>query len=61
VSFGWISTDIYIHRCKKCKGEKTVKEKKAVDVLVERGMSHNQKIVMKGEADQQVCRLIFYS
>jgi len=40
-------------RCKKCKGEKTVKEKKAVDVLVERGMSHNQKIVMKGEADQQ--------
>ncbi|KAF9516997.1 hypothetical protein BS47DRAFT_1371562 [Hydnum rufescens UP504] len=40
-------------RCKKCKGEKTVKEKKAVDVMVERGMSHNQKIVMKGEADQQ--------
>ena len=28
-------------------------------MLVERGMSHNQKIVMKGEADQQVRRLIF--
>jgi hypothetical protein len=38
-----------------------VKEKKAVDVLVERGMSHNQKIVMKGEADQQVSRInIFF-
>lgn len=42
-------------RCKKCKGNKTTKEKKAVDLIIERGMAHNQKIVLKGEGDQQVC------
>ncbi|KAF8339684.1 uncharacterized protein EI90DRAFT_2270038 [Cantharellus anzutake] len=40
-------------RCKKCKGKKTIKEKKAVDLVVEKGMAHNQKIVMKGAGDQQ--------
>jgi DnaJ-class molecular chaperone len=45
-------------RCKKCKGNRTTKEKKAVDLVVERGMMHNQKIVLKGEGDQQVYRYL---
>ncbi|KAF8322476.1 DnaJ-domain-containing protein [Clavulina sp. PMI_390] len=40
-------------RCKKCKGNCTTKEKKAVDLVIERGMCHNQKIILKGEGDQQ--------
>lgn len=44
-------------RCNKCQGEKTVQEKKVLDVIVEKGMSHNQKIFFRGEADQKVPRL----
>lgn len=40
-------------RCKKCKGEKTVKEKKRVDIYIEKGMSDKQKIVLHGEGDQE--------
>ncbi|KAG9017151.1 hypothetical protein FRB90_001575 [Tulasnella sp. 427] len=40
-------------RCKKCKGEKTVKEKKKVDIYIEKGMADKQKIVLHGEGDQE--------
>jgi DnaJ family protein A protein 2 len=40
-------------RCKKCKGEKVVEEKKHLDFWVEKGMEEGDKIVLKGEADQE--------
>jgi DnaJ family protein A protein 2 len=40
-------------RCKKCKGEKVVEEKKPLDFWVERGMEDGDTIVLKGEADQE--------
>lgn len=42
-------------RCPKCKGEKTVQEKKVLEVQIEKGMQHGQKIPFRGEADQKVC------
>lgn len=39
-------------RCLTCKGKKVTKEKKTLEVFVEKGMRHRQKIVFKGEADQ---------
>jgi DnaJ family protein A protein 2 len=41
-------------KCKKCKGKKVVAEKKVLDVFIEKGMADGQKIVMKGEGDQEV-------
>ncbi len=41
-------------RCKKCKGVKTVEEKKILEIFIEKGMQNNQRIVMQGEADQEV-------
>ena len=43
-----------LRRCKKCKGKQTTKEKKAVDLNIDPGMRHKQRIVLKGEGDQQV-------
>uniref|UniRef100_A0A915BWQ7 Chaperone DnaJ C-terminal domain-containing protein n=1 Tax=Parascaris univalens TaxID=6257 RepID=A0A915BWQ7_PARUN len=40
-------------RCKTCKGEKTLPVTKTLEVHVERGMRHNQKVTFRGEADQQ--------
>jgi DnaJ family protein A protein 2 len=40
-------------RCPKCNGEKTVQEKKVLDVHIDKGMTHGQKIVFRGEADQK--------
>ncbi|KII89757.1 hypothetical protein PLICRDRAFT_39921 [Plicaturopsis crispa FD-325 SS-3] len=40
-------------RCKKCKGEKTVKEKTRQEIFVEKGMSDRQRIVLAGEGDQE--------
>ncbi|KAG0367718.1 hypothetical protein BGZ54_003396 [Gamsiella multidivaricata] len=40
-------------RCKKCKGNKVVNEKKVMEIFIEKGMRHGEKIPMKGEADQQ--------
>jgi len=40
-------------RCKKCQGNKTVDEQKILDVYIDKGMQHNQKIVFKEEGDQQ--------
>ncbi|GAA5966027.1 hypothetical protein JCM21900_004928 [Sporobolomyces salmonicolor] len=38
--------------CKKCKGARTVKEKKRVEFFLERGMHMGEKIVLKGEGDE---------
>ncbi|XP_068634075.1 chaperone protein dnaJ A6-like [Aristolochia californica] len=39
-------------RCMLCKGNKVTKEKKVLEVYVEKGMKHDQKIVFEGEADE---------
>eukprot|EP00002_Diphylleia_rotans_P040418 TRINITY_DN9570_c0_g1_i4.p1 TRINITY_DN9570_c0_g1~~TRINITY_DN9570_c0_g1_i4.p1 ORF type:complete len:276 (-),score=63.43 TRINITY_DN9570_c0_g1_i4:271-1098(-) len=39
-------------KCKKCTGQKVVEEKKILEVAVDRGATHGQKIVFTGEADQ---------
>lgn len=39
-------------RCKECSGQKVTKEKKTLEVFINRGMSHNEKIVFPGEADE---------
>lgn len=38
--------------CKNCKGKKVVKDKKVLQVYVDPGMVHGQKIVFSGEADE---------
>ncbi|KZV97452.1 DnaJ-domain-containing protein [Exidia glandulosa HHB12029] len=40
-------------RCKKCKGECTVKEKKRQEINIDRGMGDREKIVLAGEGDQR--------
>ncbi|THH19798.1 hypothetical protein EW146_g1418 [Bondarzewia mesenterica] len=40
-------------RCKKCKGDKTVKEKTRQEIFVEQGMSDGQRIVLAGAGDQE--------
>ncbi|KAL6523794.1 DNAj domain protein [Orobanche hederae] len=39
-------------RCPQCKGEKVSQEKKVLEVIVEKGMQHGQKITFPGEADE---------
>uniref|UniRef100_A0A9J7Y122 DnaJ homolog subfamily A member 2 n=1 Tax=Cyprinus carpio carpio TaxID=630221 RepID=A0A9J7Y122_CYPCA len=39
-------------RCKKCEGKKVIKEVKILEVHVDKGMKHGQKITFGGEADQ---------
>lgn len=39
-------------RCKKCKGEKTVEEKKVLELYIPRGSIEGDKIVLAGEADE---------
>ncbi|KAF9000606.1 DnaJ C terminal domain-containing protein [Cyathus striatus] len=41
-------------RCKKCKGEKTVKQKTRQEIFIEKGMTDRQRIVLAGAGDQQV-------
>jgi DnaJ family protein A protein 2 len=40
------------NRCKTCKGNKTVKEVKTLEVFVEKGMRNKEKVTFTGEADQ---------
>uniref|UniRef100_A0A1L8DU99 Putative molecular chaperone dnaj superfamily protein n=1 Tax=Nyssomyia neivai TaxID=330878 RepID=A0A1L8DU99_9DIPT len=40
-------------RCKTCGGKKTVRERKILEVHVEKGMRDGQKIVFSGEGDQE--------
>ncbi|KAI5057530.1 hypothetical protein GOP47_0027545 [Adiantum capillus-veneris] len=39
-------------KCTQCKGEKIVQDKKTMEVHVEKGMQHGQKITFPGEADE---------
>lgn len=39
-------------RCRKCEGHKVCKETKLLEVHVDKGMKHGQKITFTGEADQ---------
>ncbi|KAI3984609.1 hypothetical protein MKX01_040486 [Papaver californicum] len=39
-------------KCQQCKGNKVTKEKKVLEVHVEKGMQHAQKIVFEGQADE---------
>ncbi|KAK5664350.1 hypothetical protein OQA88_573 [Cercophora sp. LCS_1] len=39
-------------RCKKCKGKRTVKEHKALELYIPRGSMQGDRIVLEGEADQ---------
>ncbi|KAK3940344.1 hypothetical protein QBC46DRAFT_364128 [Diplogelasinospora grovesii] len=39
-------------RCKKCKGKRTVKENKALELYIPRGSMGGEYIVLEGEADQ---------
>ncbi|KAH8272742.1 hypothetical protein KR026_007456 [Drosophila bipectinata] len=39
-------------RCKNCQGRKTVRERKVVEIKIEKGMRDGHKIVFKGEGDQ---------
>ena len=40
-------------RCKQCNGKKTIKQKKKLEVNVEKGMSDGQKITFRGESNQE--------
>ncbi|KAH7106290.1 DnaJ-domain-containing protein [Auriculariales sp. MPI-PUGE-AT-0066] len=40
-------------RCKKCKGDGIVKEKKRQEINIDKGMSDREKIVLSGEGDQK--------
>ncbi|KAK8400260.1 hypothetical protein O3P69_003159 [Scylla paramamosain] len=40
-------------RCKTCEGRKVVKERKILEVHVDKGMEDGQKIVFSGEGDQE--------
>lgn len=44
-------------RCKKCRGNKVVQEKKVLEIFIDKGMRHKQKIVFSGEGDQEVLDL----
>jgi len=39
-------------KCPQCKGNKVTQEKKVLEVHVEKGMQHGQKIVFEGQADE---------
>jgi len=41
------------HRCKTCQGKKIVKERKILEVHIDKGMKDNQQIRFSGEGDQE--------
>lgn len=41
-------------RCKKCAGAKVTKEKKTLEVFINKGMKHGEKITFRQEADEAV-------
>merc|ERR1712088_140402 len=41
------------HRCKTCNGRKVTRERKILEVSVEKGMEDGQKITFSGEGDQE--------
>ncbi|XP_015606140.1 dnaJ homolog subfamily A member 1 [Cephus cinctus] len=40
-------------RCKQCNGKKTIRDRKILEVHVDKGMADGQKIVFSGEGDQE--------
>lgn len=40
-------------RCKQCQGKKVVRERKILEVHVDKGMNDGQKIIFNGEGDQE--------
>lgn len=40
-------------RCKQCQGKKVVRDRKILEVHVDKGMTDGQKIVFNGEGDQE--------
>jgi len=40
-------------RCKKCGGQKVLAEKKVLEIFIDKGMIHKQKITFSGEGDQE--------
>lgn len=40
-------------RCKQCNGRKTIRDRKILEVHIEKGMRDGQKIVFNGEGDQE--------
>lgn len=43
-----------VARCKKCVGKRTLKEKKKVDFVVERGSEPGEQVILRGEGDESV-------
>lgn len=39
-------------RCKKCKGNRVIKQTKAVEIYIPRGSMQGERIILEGEADQ---------
>ena len=39
-------------RCQKCNGQKVVRDRKILEVHIEKGMKDGQKIVFRGESNQ---------
>jgi len=39
-------------RCKECKGEKIKKEKKTLEVHINKGMKNGEKVIFRGESDE---------
>lgn len=40
-------------RCKQCHAKKTIRDRKIIDVHIEKGMKNDEKIVFAGEGDQE--------
>lgn len=40
-------------RCKQCHGKKTIRDRKIIEVHIEKGMQDGQKIIFNGEGDQE--------
>lgn len=45
-------------KCQHCKGNKVSQEKKVLEVHVEKGMQHGQKVVFEGQADEAVSQIL---
>ena len=41
------------HRCKKCKGNQVIKEKKVIEVTIDKGVPNGHKLNFHGESDEQ--------
>lgn len=48
-------------RCKTCSGKKTIKQKKSLEVHIDKGMHDSQKITYSGESNQEVGFFLLFS